>query len=119
MDLVILSLGQETLELHPLSELRSFGRFNVSLHGGSSVAPGLESSILRDNNQEIATSIPVDPQDHRVLTSTEMYSRAKELKCRTWVHPWYFQRHHIIQGFQIISDGILAIFDWSPEMQEF
>ncbi|PRD24036.1 UNVERIFIED_CONTAM: hypothetical protein NCL1_44835 [Trichonephila clavipes] len=32
-----------------------------------------------------------------VLTSTEIYSRAKELICRTWVvppvHPWYFQRH--------------------------
>ncbi|GFS78713.1 uncharacterized protein TNCV_3148821 [Trichonephila clavipes] len=32
-----------------------------------------------------------------VLTSTEIYSRAKELICRTWVvppvHPWYFQKH--------------------------
>ncbi|GFV15528.1 uncharacterized protein TNCV_4835541 [Trichonephila clavipes] len=32
-----------------------------------------------------------------VLTSTEIYSRAKELICRTWVvppvQPWYFQRH--------------------------
>ncbi|GFU93852.1 uncharacterized protein TNCV_1660761 [Trichonephila clavipes] len=32
-----------------------------------------------------------------VLTSTEIYSRAKELICRIWVvppvHPWYFQRH--------------------------
>ncbi|GFT12265.1 RNase H domain-containing protein [Trichonephila clavipes] len=43
------------------------------------------------------TSNPVDPEDHMVLTSTEIYSRAKELICRTWVvppvHPWYFQRH--------------------------
>ncbi|GFX00851.1 uncharacterized protein TNCV_4578181 [Trichonephila clavipes] len=39
----------------------------------------------------------VDPEDHMVLTSTEVYSRAKELICKTWVvppvHPWYFQRH--------------------------
>ncbi|GFW69953.1 uncharacterized protein TNCV_1404061 [Trichonephila clavipes] len=32
-----------------------------------------------------------------VLTSTEIYSSAKELICGTWVippvHPWYFQRH--------------------------
>ncbi|GFT30369.1 hypothetical protein TNCV_2376661 [Trichonephila clavipes] len=26
---------------------------------------------------------------------------------------------HIIQGFQIISNGILTIFDWSPEVHEF
>ncbi|GFT14907.1 RNase H domain-containing protein [Trichonephila clavipes] len=35
--------------------------------------------------------------NHMVLTSTEIYSGAKELICRTWVvppvHPWYFQRH--------------------------
>ncbi|GFX95851.1 uncharacterized protein TNCV_2084311 [Trichonephila clavipes] len=38
-----------------------------------------------------------DQEDHMVLTLTEIYSRAKELICRTWVvppvHPWYFQRH--------------------------
>ncbi|GFW22239.1 uncharacterized protein TNCV_1429931 [Trichonephila clavipes] len=26
---------------------------------------------------------------------------------------------HSIQGFKIISNGILAIFDWSPEVYEF
>ncbi|GFS98603.1 RNase H domain-containing protein [Trichonephila clavipes] len=39
----------------------------------------------------------VDREDHMVLTSTEIYSRAKELICRTWVvppvHARYFQRH--------------------------
>ncbi|GFU51280.1 RNase H domain-containing protein [Trichonephila clavipes] len=44
-----------------------------------------------------ATSNPVDPENHMVLKSTEIYSKAKELIFRTWVvppvHPWYFQRH--------------------------
>ncbi|GFX40810.1 uncharacterized protein TNCV_3760341 [Trichonephila clavipes] len=39
----------------------------------------------------------MDLEDHMVLTSTEIYSRAKELIHKTWfvlpVHPWYFQRH--------------------------
>ncbi|GFT28457.1 hypothetical protein TNCV_428721 [Trichonephila clavipes] len=30
---------------------------------------------------------PVDPEDHMVLISTEIYCRAKELICRTWVDP--------------------------------
>ncbi|GFV99841.1 uncharacterized protein TNCV_5082011 [Trichonephila clavipes] len=44
-----------------------------------------------------ATSNLVDPTNHMVLTSTEIYSRAKDFICRTWVvpsvHPWYFERH--------------------------
>ncbi|GFX85458.1 RNase H domain-containing protein [Trichonephila clavipes] len=44
-----------------------------------------------------AASNPVDSEDHMVLTSIEIYFRAKELICRTWVvhpvRPWYFQRH--------------------------
>ncbi|GFS50751.1 putative RNA-directed DNA polymerase from transposon BS [Trichonephila clavipes] len=43
---------------------------------------------------KMAASDPVDPKDHMVLTSTKIYSSAKELICRTWVvppvHPWYF-----------------------------
>ncbi|GFT21769.1 RNase H domain-containing protein [Trichonephila clavipes] len=46
---------------------------------------------------EATTSNPVDPEDHMVLTSTEIHSRAEKLLYRTWVippvHPWYFQRH--------------------------
>ncbi|GFU99866.1 uncharacterized protein TNCV_1257151 [Trichonephila clavipes] len=34
-----------------------------------------------------ATSNPVDPENHMVHTSTEIYSRAKELICRTWAVP--------------------------------
>ncbi|GFX68978.1 RNase H domain-containing protein [Trichonephila clavipes] len=53
--------------------------------------------LFEDDLEKAATSNPVDPEDHMVLTSTEIYSRAKELICRTWevppVHPWYFQRH--------------------------
>ncbi|GFV89700.1 uncharacterized protein TNCV_826921 [Trichonephila clavipes] len=59
------------------------------------ITPSRERSCGR--LAKVATSNPVDPEDHMVLTSTEIYSRAKELICRTWVippvHPWYFQRH--------------------------
>ncbi|GFU90871.1 RNase H domain-containing protein [Trichonephila clavipes] len=58
---------------------------------------GLLGNEVADDLAKAATSNPVDPEDHMVLTSTEIYSRAKELICRTWVvppvHPWYFQRH--------------------------
>ncbi|GFU42822.1 RNase H domain-containing protein [Trichonephila clavipes] len=59
---------------------------------------GLLGNEVVDDFAKTATSNPVDPEDHMVLTSTtEIYSRAKELICRTWVvppvHPWYFQRH--------------------------
>ncbi|GFX90024.1 RNase H domain-containing protein [Trichonephila clavipes] len=57
--------------------------------------PGNE--VANDLAKVVATSDPVDTEDHVVLTSTKIYSRAKELLCRTWVlplvHPWYFQRH--------------------------
>ncbi|GFV59159.1 RNase H domain-containing protein [Trichonephila clavipes] len=52
---------------------------------------------VADDLAKAATSNPVDPEDHMVLTSTEIYTRAKELIYRDWVvspvHPWYFQRH--------------------------
>ncbi|GFX95821.1 RNase H domain-containing protein [Trichonephila clavipes] len=58
---------------------------------------GLLENEIADDLAKAATSNAVDPEDHMVLTSTEIYSRAKELICRTWVvppvHPWYFQRH--------------------------
>ncbi|GFW27543.1 RNase H domain-containing protein [Trichonephila clavipes] len=58
---------------------------------------GLLGNEVADDLAKAATCNHVDPEDHRVLTSTEIYFRAKELICRTWivpsVHPWYFQRH--------------------------
>ncbi|GFV14683.1 RNase H domain-containing protein [Trichonephila clavipes] len=58
---------------------------------------GLLGNEVADDRAKAATSNPVEPENHMVLTSTEIYSRAKELTCRTWVvppvHPWYFQRH--------------------------
>ncbi|GFU67528.1 RNase H domain-containing protein [Trichonephila clavipes] len=58
---------------------------------------GLLGNEVADDLVKTATSSPVNPEDHMVLTSTEIYSRAKELISRTWVvppvHPWYFQRH--------------------------
>ncbi|GFX27604.1 RNase H domain-containing protein [Trichonephila clavipes] len=84
---------------------------------------GQQENEVVDDHAKVAISDPVYPEDHMVHTSTEIYNRAKELICRIWVvppvHLWYFQIpwiHHIIQGFQIISDGILAIFDWSPQI---
>ncbi|GFV48976.1 RNase H domain-containing protein [Trichonephila clavipes] len=58
---------------------------------------GLLGDEVADDLAKAAISNPVDPEDHMVLTLTEIYSRAKELICRTWVvppvHPRYFQRH--------------------------
>ncbi|GFV73104.1 uncharacterized protein TNCV_3665211 [Trichonephila clavipes] len=42
---------------------------------------------VADDLAKAATRNPVDPEDHMVLTSTEIYSRAEELICRTWVVP--------------------------------
>ncbi|GFT49648.1 RNase H domain-containing protein [Trichonephila clavipes] len=58
---------------------------------------GLLGNEVADDLAKAATSNPVDPENHMVLTSTEIYSRDKDLFCKTWavppVYPWYFQRH--------------------------
>ncbi|GFT78413.1 putative RNA-directed DNA polymerase from transposon BS [Trichonephila clavipes] len=46
---------------------------------------GLLGNEVADNLAKAASSNPVDPENHMVLTSTEIYSRVKELICRTWV----------------------------------
>ncbi|GFW98215.1 RNase H domain-containing protein [Trichonephila clavipes] len=55
---------------------------------------GLLGNEVADDLAKAATSNPVDAEDHVVLTSTEIYSRANELICRTWVillvHPSTF-----------------------------
>ncbi|GFX49986.1 RNase H domain-containing protein [Trichonephila clavipes] len=84
----------------------------------------LPGNEVADDLAKAAASGPENRKAHMVRSSTEIYSSAKELICRTWVvptvHPWYFQRtpwiRHIVQWFQTISEGILAIFDWSPEV---
>ncbi|GFW43311.1 RNase H domain-containing protein [Trichonephila clavipes] len=57
----------------------------------------LLGNLVVDDLAKAATSNSVDPENHMVLTSTEIYFRAKEFICRPWVvppvHPWYFQRH--------------------------
>ncbi|GFT82224.1 uncharacterized protein TNCV_2272861 [Trichonephila clavipes] len=83
-------------------------KFKLEIVKALSASPPTNKSILTDYEDllgnevaddlaKAATSNPVDSEDHMVLTSTEIYSRAKELICRTWVvpplHPWYFQRH--------------------------
>ncbi|GFW81904.1 RNase H domain-containing protein [Trichonephila clavipes] len=64
---------------------------------GDSTSRSLLGNEVADDLAKAATSNPVDPENHTVLTSTEIYSRAKELICRTWafppVHLRYFQRH--------------------------
>ncbi|GFX26781.1 RNase H domain-containing protein [Trichonephila clavipes] len=61
------------------------------------MAVSLTGNEIVDDLSKEAASDPVDPEDHMVFTSIEIYSRAKELICRTWVvppvHPGYFQRH--------------------------
>ncbi|GFX23926.1 RNase H domain-containing protein [Trichonephila clavipes] len=55
---------------------------------------GLLGNEVADYLAKAATSNPMDPEDHMALTSTKIYSRAKELICRTWVvrpvHPCTF-----------------------------
>ncbi|GFV98601.1 RNase H domain-containing protein [Trichonephila clavipes] len=54
---------------------------------------GLLGNEVADHHAKVATNNPVDPEDHMVITSTEIYSRAKEIICKTWVVPpvlsWY------------------------------
>ncbi|GFX09844.1 RNase H domain-containing protein [Trichonephila clavipes] len=58
---------------------------------------GLPWNEVADDLAKVAVSDPAESEDNMVLTSTEIYSRAKELICGTWavplVNPWYFQRH--------------------------
>ncbi|GFW68764.1 RNase H domain-containing protein [Trichonephila clavipes] len=44
---------------------------------------GLLGNEVADDLAKAATNDPEDPEDHMILTSTEIYSRAKELICRT------------------------------------
>ncbi|GFX01298.1 RNase H domain-containing protein [Trichonephila clavipes] len=48
---------------------------------------GLLGNEVSDDLAKAATSNPVDLENDMVLTSTEIYSRAKGLICRTWVVP--------------------------------
>ncbi|GFT99621.1 transposable element Tc3 transposase [Trichonephila clavipes] len=48
---------------------------------------GLLGNEIVDDLAKASTSNPVDPQNHMVLTLTEIYSRVKELICRAWVVP--------------------------------
>ncbi|GFV85167.1 putative RNA-directed DNA polymerase from transposon BS [Trichonephila clavipes] len=79
-----------------LTSIPSFGSVPYSSTVGSSHV-GLLGNEVADDLAKAATSNPVHPENHMVLTSTEIYSKAKELICRTWVvppvHPGYFQRH--------------------------
>ncbi|GFV05086.1 RNase H domain-containing protein [Trichonephila clavipes] len=58
---------------------------------------GLPRNAAADDLAKVAASYSVDPEDHMILTLTEIYAKAKEFICRTCivppVHPWYFQRH--------------------------
>ncbi|GFW03593.1 RNase H domain-containing protein [Trichonephila clavipes] len=94
-------LALEVIDKIPLDATKIYtdGTFGSapysSTMGPFSCRPFRERSCGRP--AKAATSNPVDLEHHMVLTSTEIYSRAKELICRTWVvlpvHPWYFQRH--------------------------
>ncbi|GFX93630.1 RNase H domain-containing protein [Trichonephila clavipes] len=95
-------LALEVVDRIPLDAAKIYtdGTFGLAPYS-STVGPFLcrpsSGTKLRMTLRRAATSNPVDPENHMVLTLTEIYSRAKELICRTWVvspvHPWYFQRH--------------------------
>ncbi|GFW62793.1 RNase H domain-containing protein [Trichonephila clavipes] len=57
---------------------------------------GLPGNEVADDLAKAAANDPVDPKDRMPLTLTEIYSRAKELICRTWdvppVHPRFFEK---------------------------
>ncbi|GFX56689.1 uncharacterized protein TNCV_494371 [Trichonephila clavipes] len=48
---------------------------------------GLLGNEVEDDLAKAVASNPVDPEDHMVLRATEIYSKAKDLICRTWVIP--------------------------------
>ncbi|GFW50390.1 transposon Ty3-I Gag-Pol polyprotein [Trichonephila clavipes] len=111
-------LAERWTELPQVSEDELFHLQWVPSHVG---LPGNE---VANDLAKVATSDPMDPEDHMVLKLSKIYSRAKpgNLGCPSCTPmvlskiPWI---RHIIQEFLIISDGILAIFDWSSEEHEF
>ncbi|GFU77344.1 RNase H domain-containing protein [Trichonephila clavipes] len=58
---------------------------------------GLPGNEVADDLVKASANDPADPEDHMVLTSTEIYSSSKELLSKTRVvrplPSWYFQRH--------------------------
>ncbi|GFV11607.1 RNase H domain-containing protein [Trichonephila clavipes] len=85
------SIGDSTRRsiLHLFQQLSD--RHAIHLQGVPSHV-GLLGNEVADDLAMAATSNPVDSENHMALISTEIYSRAKELICGTWVvppvHPW-------------------------------
>ncbi|GFV50753.1 RNase H domain-containing protein [Trichonephila clavipes] len=71
----ILHLFQQLSDWHP-----------IHLHWVPSLV-GLPGNEVTDDLAKAAASDPVDPEDHMILTSTEISSNAKILIRRTWVFP--------------------------------
>ncbi|GFY29861.1 RNase H domain-containing protein [Trichonephila clavipes] len=74
------SIGDSTNILHLFQQLSD--RHPIHLQWVPSHV-GLLGNEVVDDLAKAATSNPVDPENHTILTSTEIYSRAKELICRT------------------------------------
>ncbi|GFW74921.1 RNase H domain-containing protein [Trichonephila clavipes] len=80
------SIGDSTIRsILPLFQQLS-ERHSIHLQWAPSHV-GLLGNEVADVLAKAATSNPVDPENHMILTSTEIYSRAKELICRAWVVP--------------------------------
>ncbi|GFU31496.1 RNase H domain-containing protein [Trichonephila clavipes] len=85
-------LAVEVIDVVPLDALKIF----TDGIGPFSCRPAREREVA-DYRAKVVKSDPENPEDHMVLTSTEICSRAKELLFRIWIvlpiHVWYFQRH--------------------------
>ncbi|GFU05490.1 transposable element Tcb2 transposase [Trichonephila clavipes] len=72
--------------------------------------PGNEET---DDLAKAATSDPLDPEDHMVLTSIAIYSRAKQLIYKTWVvppvHPW------IAKEASQLAPNVASLIPFSPQ----
>ncbi|GFV66883.1 RNase H domain-containing protein [Trichonephila clavipes] len=90
------SIGDRTRRsvLRPFQQLSDWDPILLQWVPSHVGQPGNE---VADDLANVAASNPVDLEDHMVLTSTKIYSRAKVLIFRTWVvppvQPLYFQSH--------------------------
>ncbi|GFX33640.1 DUF4817 domain-containing protein [Trichonephila clavipes] len=114
-----------------VAAVRYLALYLTKLDLGATDGARLLGNEVADDLAKAATSNPVNPEDHMVLTSTEIYSRAKELICRTWVvlpvHPrlflWGYVKSLVYadksQTLDYLEDNIRRVIaDIQPQMLE-
>ncbi|GFT55087.1 RNase H domain-containing protein [Trichonephila clavipes] len=79
---------------------------------------GLPGNEVTDELPKAYVSDPEDLEDHMVLTPTEIFSRAKELICRTWVvplvHPCFSRAFGT--DVEILNHGQGRHLSWQPSL---